>query len=98
MKRIGYWRQAKDSNYSNLPWPEEGRLPLETKQKVVEFLNKGKMNAAWMGYSTCRICGKLNGTTCLTNGEFVYPEGYSHYILDHNIMPDIDLLSKILTT
>ena len=49
------------------------------------------------GWSTCRICHKMNGTTCLTDGEFVYPEGYSHYIRDHNIMPDLDLLAKVLS-
>ena len=97
-KQIGYWRQKKDSN-EFLPWPEEsGRLPRESKQRVAEYLMKGKEHAAWMGFSTCRICGKLNGTTCLTDGEFVYPEGYAHYILDHNVTPDLDLLSKVLTT
>jgi hypothetical protein len=71
MKQVGYWRQKEESN-ENLPWPTEGRLPLETKQKVVEYLNRGKLQSAWMGFSKCRICGKMNGTTCLTDDEFVY--------------------------
>ncbi len=96
MKQVGYWRKKEESN-ENLPWPTEGRLPLETKRKVVEYLNNGKLHMAWMGRSSCRICGKMNGTTCLTDGEFVYPEGYSHYIIDHNIMPDLELLTKILS-
>lgn len=96
MKEIGYWRQKEDSN-EDLSWPTEGKLPMETKQKIVEYLMKGKQHAAWKGFSRCRICSKLNGTTCLTDGEFVYPEGYAHYIIDHNIMPDLDLLAKVLT-
>ncbi len=95
--RIGYWRQKKDSK-EDLPWPEEGRLPLDTKEKIAKYLMNGKEYAAWMGCSTCRICGKWsNGSTCMTDGEFVYPEGYAHYILDHNITPDVRLLAKVLS-
>ena len=96
MKRIGYWRQEEDSE-EDLPWPQEGRLSDEAKKKVADYLDKGKEHAAWMGWSTCRICGKNNGTTCMMRDGFVYPEGYSHYIRDHNIMPDLDLLAKVLS-
>lgn len=95
MKQIGYWRQKKDSD-ETLPWPKEGRLPIETKKKVFEYLMKGKEHSYYMGFSMCRICGKPNGSMCLTDGEFVYPEGYAHYILDHNVQPDLDLLVKVL--
>jgi len=96
MKEIGYWREKENSN-ENLPWPQEGKLSDEVKQKVVDYLNKGKEYEAWLGWSNCRICGKMNGSICMTDGEFVYPEGYSHYIKDHNIMPDIGLLAKVLS-
>ena len=95
-KRIGYWRQYQNEK-SDLPWPEEGRLSIETKQMIVDYLDNGTQEAAWLGWSTCRICGKSNGSTCLTDGYFVYPIGYSHYIKDHNIMPDLDLLAHVLT-
>ena len=95
IKRIGYWRRYKEED-DGLPWPEEGNLPLETKQKIVEYLDSGKRHAVWRGWSTCRICGKINGSACLVNDNFEYPEGYSHYIIDHNIMPDIDLLTTVL--
>ena len=92
--RIGYWRQ-KENNNEDLPWPEEGNLSLDDKKKVTNYLMKGKEHAAWMGCSRCRICGKGNGSTCLTDGKFVYPEGYAHYILYHNITPDERLLKKL---
>ena len=95
MKRIGYWRKKEDSK-EDLPWPKEGRISGETKGKVVDFLLKGKQSQYWMGYSYCRLCGKMNGTTCWTRGQFTYPEGYVHYIRDHNIMPDLDLLTEVL--
>ena len=93
---IGYWRD-KENSKENLPWPTEGKLSLETKHNIVKYLNEGKTHASWKGWSTCRICGKMNGSTCLKNGKFVYPSGYAHYIIDHNIMPDLDLLAEILT-
>ena len=98
MKRIGYWRQTEKDFIGNLPWPKEGRLPMETKKLLTEYLMKGKQHSVWKGYSRCRICGKMNGTACLTDGEFIYPDGYAHYILEHNIEPDLDLLAKVLTT
>ena len=93
---VGYWRKYKDieDTKENLPWPEEGNLSLEDKRKITDYLIKGKEYAAWRGYSICRICGQINGSTCLTDGEFVYPEGYAHYILHHNIVPDVRLLKK----
>lgn len=96
--QIGYWRQSENDS-DTLPWPIEGesRLPLETKQKITKYLDNGKLHAAYRGWSTCRICGTMNGSTCLTDGEFVYPEGYSHYILDHGVNPDSRLLAKVLS-
>lgn len=96
MKRIGYWRQTERSGI-DLPWPKEGRLPEETKKMIVDFLKNGKQYAAYRGWSTCRICNKPNGSTCLVNGDFIYPEGYAHYISEHNIQPDFDLLSVVLS-
>ena len=98
MKKIGYWRQ-KENEISDLPWPIEnsGRLPDDTKQKIIAYLRAGKEYAAWMGWSNCRICGRSNGSVCINNGGFVYPEGYVHYIQDHNVMPDLDLLAEVLS-
>jgi len=95
MKRVGYWRSKQD-DVGDFSWPEEGHLPTETKNFVGDYLRSGKLHEAWMGWSNCRICGKENGSVCLTDGEFVWPEGYIHYILDHNIMADSELLVKIL--
>lgn len=96
-KSVGYWKQSENSN-ENLPWPTTGRkLPNETKHKIILYLNRGKTHAAWMGSSHCRICGCMNGSTCLTDGTFVWPEGYAHYIDKHDVMVDPDLLAHIIT-
>lgn len=98
MKRIGYWKQREDST-EDLPWPVVGRqLSDDTKHKILLYLNRGKEYCAWKGCSTCRLCGCLNGTVCMTDGKhFIWPEGYAHYIDKHNIMVDTDLLAHVLT-
>lgn len=88
---IGYWKKSIDSNES-LPWPEEGNLSSDQKNKVIQFLSEGKVKHSWRGMSQCRICGCFNGSTCLENGDFLYPSGYVHYIQDHNIQPDPRLM------
>lgn len=95
--RIGYWRQTEDSN-EDLPWPVIRKISPETKELVLKFLRAGIGVNHWKGWSNCRICGKMNGDTCLSNGGFVYPEGYAHYIEEHDVMPDSQLLVKLLNS
>lgn len=92
---IGYWRKHEHEQ-SDLPWPAEGRLPEETKRLVGEYLLRGRMLVLHKGYARCRLCGEINGNAEYTDGEFVWPVGYAHYIVDHNIMPAPRLLAKVL--
>ena len=43
---------------------------------------------AYRGWSTCRCCGKHNGSREFVSGNFRWPEGYRHYLQDHLIEPD----------
>ena len=39
-----------------------------------------------MGRSRCRICGEpKTGYLTLTDGTFLWPEGLTHYVRDHNV-------------
>lgn len=98
LKQVGYWRQKENSN-EPLPWPSSNirHLPDDTKHKIILYLTNGKEYAAWMGFSMCRLCGCINGTTCRTDGKFVWPEGYAHYIDKHDVAVDPELLAHILT-
>jgi hypothetical protein len=44
----------------------------------------------FMGYSTCRICGKHdNGNLELTDGTYIWPSGLEHYVREHAVrLPD----------
>lgn len=50
---------------------------------------------AYFGYSTCRLCGKNNGTCDMTDGTYTWPEGFGHYITEHMVKPPRDFIMHI---
>ena len=94
MKKIGYWRNSEDEK-SDLPYPCKSSLNKDLQEKVIKFLMQGVKTRSYKGWSSCRICGKSNGSSDMRNGEFEYPEGYVHYIQDHNIQPDENLIKHL---
>ncbi len=42
----------------------------------------------WMGFSYCRMCRlRPNGTVCIADDAYVWPEGFVHYLEEHNVKP-----------
>lgn len=84
------------------PFPIENSLKKENaflQEKVLTLLKKELENSRkvfYRGYSNCRICNKLNGSAefdiVVENTKFIIPEGYLHYIEDHNVEIDFRLL------
>ena len=108
-KRVGYWRGIHRKSYRgdfmianflecpdvndfiDLAWNEEER------KKVSSYLKKGRIKYSWMGCSECRICRKWdNGSHCLTDGEWIWPEGFAHYIEKHNVKPPQEFVDYVL--
>jgi len=54
---------------------------------VVAYLSNPNRYEGYRGFSTCRICGKMNGSRDHFRGPFRYPQGYLHYIIDHDVKP-----------
>lgn len=52
---------------------------------MVEYLSRGHIARAYMGYSRCRLCGIENGDLELTDGQYVWPDGLSHYVREHGV-------------
>lgn len=42
---------------------------------------------SYRGWSTCRICGKENGSADFSDGLYVWPEGFAHYLSEHAVRP-----------
>lgn len=80
LARIGYWYSKHEPN---LPHPIEGFWDASTKKRVVEYLKAGDTAVRWRGWSNCRVCDEHNGSQCLTDGTWVWPEGLAHYVEAH---------------
>lgn len=101
IKYEGYWRSSEDEKNSDLPWPR----PSDTKcssdfiDKLKYVLSHSVEGKRYRGYSNCRLCGGLNGTReylpMINEVRYVVPEGYLHYLEDHNVHPSEDFKSFI---
>jgi len=86
---IGYWFSNDEPE---LPMPQnfiDTSISLSERLQLVNYLKKGKRLHEWMGYSHCRFGCKIPvheiGNACLTDGTYLWPEGLSHYIAEHEV-------------
>lgn len=61
------------------------------RDRVIFYLRSGKRLTSYFGYSTCRFkCGiddRDMGDADLTDGTYVWPEGFAHYLDRHHVRP-----------
>jgi hypothetical protein len=90
LRLIGYW--ARDEGPSKYPHPTclvgLGGSP-EERGRIAAYLRSGRHLSGQCGYSFCRFaCGIPNeqmGSSELTDGEWVWPEGLAHYVEAHAV-------------
>lgn len=102
VRAIGYWcpsglppSRPSYRRPSDVVFPDprrlvcSGRYPFN-REAIVGYLRAGREYASWRGSSYCRFgCGigdASMGSRCLTDGEWVWPEGLSHYIEAHSVL------------
>jgi hypothetical protein len=98
--RIGYWKSEYEPHLPSVEIFVDSTWDHEEKVKIFNYLTNGKVKDMWKGPSFCRICNCLNGTTCLSDGVYTWPQGYAHYIANHNVKPPqhfIDHVNSVIT-
>lgn len=65
------------------------------KKLVVDHLRRGRKHMGYMGCSQCRFCGVQNGSWDFTDGVYVWPEGFAHYLTDHAVRPPDDFIAHV---
>ncbi len=96
LRLVGYW-SGPDAGAA---WPDvhsfvDADASPHSQEALADDLDDGLVLRAAAGYSSCRICGVPNGSTELTNGLYVWPEGLGHYVRKHSVrLPDM-LISGI---
>lgn len=52
--------------------------------------------AAEYGSSSCRICSQENGNKEYSDGVYLWPEGFAHYLKDHAVKPPRAFIDHVL--
>jgi ankyrin repeat protein len=101
LKPIGFWRQTREEE-SELPHPSDlvdETWPYRERVRVATYLRNGEKIAGYLGFSFCRLeCGlpwDYMGNGDFTDGEWVWPEGFAHYVEHHAVKPPKEFLEAI---
>lgn len=101
--KVGFWAPIDPAEriadgvarvfFGLTPYPEANlhinpTWPADERKTVLAYLAKGKrMPNGEFGFSTCRLCGIHNGSAEFTDGVYVWPEGFAHYLREHGVKP-----------
>lgn len=82
------------TNFVDESWDEKER------KMVVDYLKSRsksgpKILIRWRGWSNCRICGCHNGSTCVGDDKFIWPDGFAHYIEEHGVRPPREFVDHV---
>ncbi|UJR85188.1 hypothetical protein [Sandaracinus amylolyticus] len=97
LRLIGYWRSVNEHD-SSLPDPRDFIDPEwdeSERARVIDYLRQGRTTSWSPGFSRCRLCGSSNGSKTLTDGTFVWPEGFAHYVAEHAVKPPQEILEHV---
>lgn len=93
--RIGYWYSNREPH---LPKAQdavgEWSIP-DLKPVVINYLKSQPVVKHYDGWSNCRFCHRTNGATCLSDGVYIWPEGYAHYLEKHNVVPPQEFIVHV---
>ena len=85
LRLIGYWRNETHPEFPDPTTLVDESWAEDERNDVVLHLQRGLVARAFMGPSTCRICGELIGNEEWTDGVYAWPEGLAHYVRQHSI-------------
>jgi len=83
-----------------LPWPgdfvDPAWDPAQRRAVIAYTKHDGFHSQQYMGYSSCRLCDKNNnGTADYTDGVWMWPEGYAHYLDAHSVRPPQEFIHHV---
>lgn len=85
-----------------MPWDYiDKEWDVAEREKVIAHLKAGSTYESWRGNSWCRFHGctikYLAGYRDLTDGAYVWPEGFPHYLEAHNIKPPQEFIDHVFS-
>jgi hypothetical protein len=92
LKAVGYWWSDDDWTLPHPKWLVQPDWQPADRATIVRYLQSGQGCIWYLGYSWCRFgCDNDTnmGTSCLTDGNWIWPEGLAHYVEQHGLrLPD----------
>ena len=96
LRQEGMWRWERQPDLptpvTDVDWP--GREDFLEHLAAVE---EAAHQFHFKGFSICRVCGEVNGSSSFTSGIWEWPDGFAHYIRDHGVRPTPDFEAFILS-
>lgn len=104
-KRIGFWSKSDSPDkHIDLSWD------VNERSLVIDYLKNAKVKDHYLGNANCRLnCkkqiktvsgmyddGLAIGCADMTDGEYIFPEGYVHYVEVHGVKPPVDFINHIV--
>jgi hypothetical protein len=73
------------------------------RSRVVAYVQSGKERRSWRGLALCRFrcklaeqAPKIMGYRCLSDGSYMWPEGFAHYLEAHHVRPPEEFVRHVL--
>lgn len=106
---IGYWVSKSEPELPDPLDFVDNDWDSDERAKVVAYLQAGETFESWRGSSWCRFegiegkgrqrppCtqGQGMGYKCLTDGTYVWPQGFAHYIECHGVKPPQEFIDHV---
>ncbi len=98
LKLFGYWYSEREPFY---PHPElfvDEDFDSETKEWIVRYLRLCYPLLHYRGFSPCRFncTSSTPGTSDDSDGEYIFPSGFMHYVQAHSVKPPQEFIEKVL--
>lgn len=95
-QKIGFWHSQNEPQLPKIQESIDYSWSRDHRSVVASYLKNGTVSGRYKGWSNCRICGVKNGSSDLTDGAYVWPEGLVHYVEAHHIKPNEEFVSHVL--
>lgn len=98
---IGFYKEIGNINsqWTKMPIPNSNKIPTSMLNILIDrikFAEKYATVISYRGISMCRICNQYNGHREYHLQNYIWPEGYIHYIKDHNVAIDDNFIDFIM--
>lgn len=92
MQNVGFWSETERPNdFIDVSWDRNER------HAVLVYLATGKTHASYRGMASCRAgCAGSLGNKDMTDGTYVWPQGYAHYLTNHSVKPPAEFITHVL--